>query len=132
MQALVRRRVVTHLLAIHAVVNYAATYPEAVIAVKRISETEVIRAAGQGTITVLGSQTAETRSLTILNADTGAPMVINVQWNSSLTIQTDLARSRPFGYVLKSTETKIADVSRKVLYLQTVNEFFKKKINVFA
>ena len=117
-------------MAIRAILEYAATNPEVVMAVRRNSDAEVVAAAGKGTITVVGSQTPERRSIILLDPDTGTPKTIEVQWNSALNISSDLTRSRPFGYLLKSTETHTADVSEKSNTKMITSQFRSKKAKI--
>ena len=121
-------------MAIRAILEYAATNPEVVMTVRRNSDAEVVAAAGKGTITVVGSQTPERRSIILLDPDTGTPKTIEVQWNSALNISSDLTRSRPFGYLLKSTETHTANVSKKAMSKRLLHnsEVKKAKINKVA
>jgi hypothetical protein len=107
-RAHLQRRVYTHLVAMHAMLDAAAANAPVLLATVRALRAEVAQAAGKGEIVVAGAATPEKHVLELLDPDTGADRNVEVDWRSALAITVRLKRSRPYGYVLPATEAEAA------------------------
>jgi hypothetical protein len=103
-----RRRVQTHLIAMNSMVDSAAASGPALMATIRQLRASVAAAAGSGELVVAGSATLTRHTLELVDPETGADKSVEVDWRSALEIQVRQKRSRPYGYVLPSTETEAA------------------------
>ena len=103
-----KRRVYTHLTAMHAMLDAAAANADAVLALERRLRQEVAATAGHGTLVVTGAASPSTHTLDLVDPETGVDRAVDVEWRSALDIKARLTRSRPFGYVLPASESAAA------------------------
>jgi len=103
-----KRRVYTHLVAMHSMLDSAAANAEALRTLGRTLRHEVSAAAGHGDLIVLGASTPGRHVLDLLDPETGADKSVEVDWRSALEIQVRQKRARPFGYLLPATEANAA------------------------
>ena len=103
-----KRRVYTHLTAMHAMLDSAASNADNVLAVVRRARNDVADAAGRGDIVVAGAATASRNALDLVDPESGSDKTVDVEWRSALTIDARLKRSRPFGYLLAASEIETA------------------------
>ncbi|TMG97279.1 MAG: peptidase M14 [Betaproteobacteria bacterium] len=103
-----KRRVHTHLTAMHSVLDSTAANADAVLALGRTLRNGVAAAAGKGDIVVAGTATTTRNTLDLIDPDTGADKAIDVEWRSALAIDVRRKRTRPFGYVLPASEVEAA------------------------
>lgn len=104
-----KRRVYTHLTAIEAVAQTTAANAPQVLALNRKLRREVASEAGQGVLNVIGVATAGRHTLAMLDAQSGQPKAVEVDWLSALEIQPTLQRPRPYAYVLPASEKRAAE-----------------------
>jgi hypothetical protein len=103
-----KRRVYTHLTAMHSMLDGTATNADTVLALVRTVRNDVATAAGKGDIVVAGMATATRNTLDLIDPDTGADKTIEVEWRSALTIDVRRKRARPFAYLLRASEAEAA------------------------
>jgi Zinc carboxypeptidase len=103
-----KRRVYTHLIAMHSVLDSTAANAEAVLALARTLRHRLAAEAGKGDIVIAGTATATRNTLDLIDPDTGADKTIDVEWRSALTIDVRRKRARPFGYLLPASEAEAA------------------------
>ena len=103
-----KRRVHTHLTAMHSVLDSTAANADAVLALGRTLRNGVAAAAGKGDIVVAGTATTTRNTLDLIDPDTGADKAIDVEWRSALAIDVRRKRARPFGYLLPASEVEAA------------------------
>ena len=103
-----KRRVHTHLTAMHSVLDSTAANADAVLALGRTLHNGVAAAAGKGDIVVAGTATTTRNTLDLIDPDTGADKAIDVEWRSALAIDVRRKRTRPFGYLLPASEVEAA------------------------
>ena len=103
-----KRRVYTHLVAMHSMLDSAAANAEALRTLGRTLRHDVSAAAGHGDLIVLGASTPGRHVLDLLDPETGADKSVEVDWRSALEIQVRQKRARPFGYLLPATEANAA------------------------
>ena len=104
-----KRRVYTHLVAMNAILASSATHADELVALNRHLRQEIAAAAGQGDLVVASAAAATRHTLEMLNPETGADTSIEVDWRSALDIRPLLTRSRPYGYLLPSSEARAAE-----------------------
>ena len=109
-----KRRVYTHLTAMHSLLDSTAANAEAVLALGRQLRRDVAAAAGAGELIVAGTATMERHTLELIDPETGADRNVDVAWRSALQIEVRQKRARPFGYLLPATET---DAARRLAHL---------------
>jgi len=103
-----KRRVYTHLTAIHSILASTARNADALLALVRQVRKDVANAAGTGEIVVSSAASATRHTLDLVDPQTGLDRQIEVDWRSALEIQTRLKRSRPGGYLLPASESQAA------------------------
>jgi hypothetical protein len=117
-----KRRVRTHLIAMNSMLDSAATNAPALVAMVRKLRGDVAGSAGVGDLVVAGSATLTRHALELVDPETGADKSVEVDWRSALEIQVRLKRSRPYGYLLASSEveaaTRLARLGITVLRVQ--------------
>lgn len=104
-----KRRVYTHLTAIESIVQSTASQAPQVLALNRLLRREVAAAAGRGVLNVIGAATLSRHTLAMLDAQSGQPKAIEVDWMSALEIQPRLQRSRPYAYFMPASEQRAAE-----------------------
>ncbi|WP_053007477.1 M14 family metallocarboxypeptidase [Pragia fontium] len=102
------RRVYTQLLAMQAIVKTAAKNSKELIELGRDIRKDISNEAGQGAIVVKGKATPEKHTVLMIDAKTADGVKVEADWNSSLNITPVITRSRPYAYLLASTEKKAA------------------------
>jgi hypothetical protein len=103
-----KRRVYTHLTAIHSILASTARNADALIALGRQVRKDVANAAGTGEIIVSSAAGTTRHTLDLIDPQTGTDRQVEVEWRSALDIQTRLKRSRPGGYLLPTSEIRAA------------------------
>ena len=103
-----KRRVHTHLVAMHQILASTALHADDVVTLGRRLRLDVASAAGTGTVVVAGSPTATRHTLDLVDPASGEDRAVEVDWRSALEIRPRLARSRPYGYVLPASEAAAA------------------------
>lgn len=104
-----KRRVFTHLTAIESIVQTTASQASQVLALNRQLRQQVAAEAGQGVLNVIGVATPGRHTLAMLDAQSGQPIAIEVDWMSALEIQPKLQRPRPYAYLLPASEQRAAE-----------------------
>lgn len=94
------RRVWTQFVAMRAMVEQAASDPQALLALTRDARRTVTASDGKGDLVVKGAATKGKHEVTLLNAQSGEPVTFEADWRSSLHITPVITRSRPWGYLL--------------------------------
>jgi zinc carboxypeptidase len=116
-----KRRVYTHLTAIHSILASTTRNAPALLALGRQVRQEVANTAGQGELVVSGAAASTRHTLDFIDPQTGNDRRIEVDWRSALEIQPRLKRSRPTGYLLPASEIRAArrlrDLGATVLQL---------------
>jgi hypothetical protein len=103
-----KRRVFTHLTAIHSILASTASNAEALLALGRQVSLDVANSAGSGDIVVAGAAKMTRHTLDLIDPQTGADKQVEVDWRSALDIEPRLKRSRPQGYLLPGSEAQAA------------------------
>ena len=103
-----KRRVYTHLTAIHSILASTARNADALLALVRQARKDVANAAGTGEIIVSSVASTTRHTLDLIDPQTGTDRHVEVDWRSALEIQTRLKRSRPGGYLLPASEGRAA------------------------
>lgn len=105
----IQRRVHTHVTALNAVLKVTADRAADLQKLLPYVQREVSTQACQGQAVVEAGPTPGKFDLLMLDPTTGADRTVNVDWNSSLTLQTTKARARPCGYWLAPTAGATVD-----------------------
>jgi len=103
------RRVEAHVAAAMGVIELAAQDGFGLVASTRDAGTATAAQACRGDMAVAVRQTPERRTLQFLNAGTGEPREIEVDWRSSTTLQTTSWRNRPCGYLIDAGQKSAVD-----------------------
>lgn len=103
----IQRRVHTHVVAVDKVLEQSAARAGHLRQVQEFVEREAASQACQGNLIVDAVQTQEQREITMLDPTTGADVVRNVPWKSSLQLRSTQERNRPCGYVLAGSESDV-------------------------
>jgi len=109
-----KRRVFTHLVAMRSVLDSTARDGDALLALGRRVRQEVAGAAGTGDVVVWGVATPGKHVLDMIDPETGADKKVEVEWRSALDIEVKQKRSRPYAYVLASSEVAAAERLRRL------------------
>ena len=116
-----KRRVYTHLTAIHSILASTARNADALLALGRQVRQDVANAAGSGDIVVSGATKMTRHTLDLIDPQTGADKQVEVDWRSALDIEPRLMRPRPDGYLLPASEAlaaqRLHDLGATVLRL---------------
>lgn len=94
------RRVQSHVVAAFAVIEAAARDGAALVALQRDAGTVASAQACSGKLAVVVRQTPQRRSLNFLDAKTGEPREVDVEWRSSDVLALERERARPCGYLI--------------------------------
>ena len=108
------RRVDTHVIAAMAVIEKAAAEGPRLVAMRREAGARMAAAACRGELVVASRQTPMRRTLSFLDAQTGEPREIEVDWRSSAELETLRQRSRPCGYLLAPSEAHTVALLREL------------------
>lgn len=103
------RRVHTHVVAAESLLRSAAREPDALLAVRRQVEADVAGQACRGEFVVEAAATPTRYALTLLDPETGADKVVDVDWHSSLQLRPLKTRARPCGYWLAADATAVVE-----------------------
>jgi len=109
-----KRRVYTHLTAMHSILASTARNASALLALGRQVRQDVASAAGQGELIVASAASTTRHTLELIDPQTGNDRPVEVDWRSALEIQTRLKRSRPSGYLLPASEIRAAQRLREL------------------
>ena len=99
------RRMHSHLVALRTVLRQAAERADALVALQARADAAVSAQACRGELVVLANPTRTQREVLMLDPATGADKALTVDWDSSLQLQTQRARSRPCGYWLAADQS---------------------------
>jgi hypothetical protein len=113
------RRVEAHVGAAMGVIELAAREGSELMRLTRDAGMEAAAQACRGEMAVAVKQTPERRTLQFLDATTGEPRDIEVDWRSSLTLQTTVSRPRQRARQLRD-ESKSAGVPIHPLHLASM------------
>jgi predicted deacylase len=94
------RRVQSHVVAALAVMETAAREGAALVQLQRDAGAAAASQACSGPLAVVVRQTLQRRSLSFLDARTGEPREVQVDWRASDALETERARPRPCGYLI--------------------------------
>ena len=103
-----KRRVTTHLIAMHSMLDSAATNGPPLLVLVRKLRLDTALTAGTGDVIVSGSSKPVRHVLDLIDPETGADKPVEVDWRSALEIQVRLKRTRPFAYLLPASEVEAA------------------------
>jgi predicted deacylase len=98
------RRVQSHVLAAHAVIEAAAQEGPALVHLQRNAALRAGDQACSGNLAVAVRHTDERRTLNFLDAKTGEPRDIEVLWRSAHTLKLERERPRPCGYLVAADQ----------------------------
>ncbi len=98
----IQRRVHTHVTAITSALHSSIERAESLEQVRSFVVRDISAQACRDHIVVEAASTPEQRDITLLDPDTGADKIVQVDWNSSLKLRTLQSRARPCGYWLSS------------------------------
>jgi hypothetical protein len=98
------RRVQSHVVAALAIIEAAAQDGPALVGLHREAGAAASAQACSGNLAVAVRQTAQRRSLSFLDATTGEPREVDVEWRSSHQLALERERSRPCGYLIGASE----------------------------
>lgn len=94
------RRVQSHVVAALAVIEAAAQDGAALVALQRDAGAAAAAQACSGKLAVVVRQTPQRRSLSFLDAKSGEPREVEVDWRSSDQLALERERTRPCGYLI--------------------------------
>ncbi|MDX1900386.1 MAG: M14 family metallocarboxypeptidase [Gammaproteobacteria bacterium] len=103
-----KRRVMTHMTAIHAVFDTTVQHANEIISLHDRLNNQISESAGRGQIIILGRALKEKHELSMLDKQ-GHTKLLLVDWRSAFHIQKTLTRQRPFSYLLAPTEKLAAE-----------------------
>jgi hypothetical protein len=95
-----KRRVHTHVTAIASVLSSAAARAQDLRKLRRFVDADVTAKACRGDMVIESTPTPSEYVLTMLNPVTGADKVLEVSWESALSLTAARRRTRPCGYWL--------------------------------
>jgi hypothetical protein len=98
------RRVQSHVVAALAIIETAAQDGPALVALPREAGAAASAQACSGKLAVVVRQTAQRRSLSFLDAKTGAPLEMDLEWRSSDQLTLERERTRPCGYLIGASQ----------------------------
>jgi len=108
------RRVQAHVAAAMGVIETAAHDGSALVQTGRAAGADAARQACRGNLAVVVRQTAQRRTLSFLDAASGEPRDIEVDWQSSLQMAPVRERARPCGYLLAPGQQAAAQRLRQL------------------
>lgn len=103
----IQRRVHTHVVANGKVLEQAAARAGHLRQVQEFVERDAASQACHGNLIIDAAQTQEQRDITMLDPTTGADIVRQLPWKSSLALRTTQERNRPCGYLLAGSENDV-------------------------
>ena len=104
-----QRRVHTQVTAIVSVLQSTAQRADDLNKLRPYMDKEASSSACRGDAVTEAGPTASRRALLMLDPATGADRSVDVEWNSSLELQTLKSRPRPCGYWLSASSTAVVD-----------------------
>jgi hypothetical protein len=99
------RRVESHVIAATAILEAAAQDGQTLIKMQEEAGRNTSKLACTGNATILVKHTAQRRSLNFLDAKTGEPRAIEVDWRSAHQLNIENERARPCGYLIAADQT---------------------------
>ena len=99
----IQRRVHTHVTAITSALHSSAERAASLEQVRSFVVRDTSAQACRDQVVINTTGTPEQRDITLLDPDTGADKVVQVDWNSSLKLRTLESRPRPCGYWLDAS-----------------------------
>lgn len=99
------RRVQSHVVAAVAIIEAAAQDGPALVALSREAGAATSAQACKGSMAVVVRQTVQRRNLSFLDAKTGEPREVDVEWRSSHQLALERERARPCGYLIGASQT---------------------------
>jgi hypothetical protein len=103
------RRVHTHVVAARDVLQRTAAEAEALLQMQRNADAEVAGQACRGELAIDAEPVLQRRALTLLDPDTGADRVVDVEWASAIETRVTETRARPCGYWLGALAADAAE-----------------------
>lgn len=100
----IQRRVHTHVIAAHKVLEQAAARAGHLKQVQNFVARDAASQACQGRMVIDAAQQPEQREIALLDPRTGVDVMRTLPWQSSLAIRPTLERNRPCGYLLGEME----------------------------
>ena len=101
----IQRRVHTHVTAISSALHSSVERAEKLEQVRSFVVRDISAQACRDQVIVDAASTPQQRDITLLDPDTGADKIVQVDWNSSLKLRTLESRARPCGYWLAENAT---------------------------
>ena len=98
-----QRRVHTHVIAITSALNSTIERADSLEQVRSFVVRDTSAQACRDQVTIDAAGTPEQRDITLLDPQTGADKVLQVDWNSSLKLRPLESRARPCGYWLAAS-----------------------------
>ncbi len=105
----IQRRVHAQVTAIDAALRTTAERASELKQVRSFVTRDISSQACRGNVTIEAAQTPEKRDVTMLDPNTGADVVQNVDWNSSLRLRALKTRPRPCGYWISANDSKAVE-----------------------
>jgi len=102
------RRVQAHVVAAMAVIETAARDGASLVRTSREAGEHAARQACHGHMAVAVRQTSQRRRLSFLDARSGEPRDVDVDWRSSLQLTSVRERARPCGYLIGAQQETAA------------------------
>ena len=99
------RRVESHVVAATAVLEMAAQEGSALVKMQADAGRSTADLACKGNVSVVVKHTAQRRNLSFLDAKTGEPKVIDVDWRSAHQLSIERERARPCGYLITADQS---------------------------
>ena len=99
----IQRRVHTHVTAITSVLNSSIERADSLEQVRSFVVRDISALACRDQVIVDAAGTPEQRDITMLDPDTGADKIVQVDWNSTLKLRALESRPRPCGYWLAAS-----------------------------
>lgn len=101
----IQRRVHTHVVAVRKVLEQTAARAGHLNQVRSFVARDAASQACRGSLVIDAAQTQEQRRITMLDPVSGADVVRELPWKSSLQTRPTRERTRPCGYLLASSES---------------------------
>lgn len=105
----IQRRVHTQVTAVDAALRTTAERASELQQVRSFVTRDISSQACRGNVVIEAAQTPEKRDITMIDPVTGADVIQNVDWNSSLRLRTLKTRPRPCGYWLSAQSTNAVE-----------------------
>lgn len=130
------RRVESHVIAATAILEAAAQDGQTLIKMQEEAGRNTSKLACTGNATIVVKHTAQRRSLNFLDAKTGEPRAIEVDWRSAHQLSIENERARPCGYLIAADQTlavqRLRDLGVKVTKLGVQHQSWATESYVIA